>query len=104
MVGLQDCRFHDWHSYPIAGPSFNASHKHGILPGLSWVSNDDEKQISRAIAEQVDTSCWLCVGYADEWDEALVSQIRNFDFRYIRTDNLDNDWVQFLNKLWKTVR
>ena len=102
MVGLQNCGFHDWYSYPVAGPLFNKSNDlHEILPGLLW---DDEKQVSLKIVWEVEYNGWRNVCDAREWDEVLISQIRKFDFRYIQTDGLGFNWLQFLNRLWETVR
>lgn len=74
------------------------------MPGLSWVSDGDEEEISTKIANEVEGKCWYALVVTKKWDEALLSQIRNFDFRYIRTDNLALSWRDFLNKLWRIVR
>jgi hypothetical protein len=103
-VGLPNCESQGRYSYSILGPIFDESHEHEILPGLSWVSDYNAEQISRETAKEAEIWCWNSCSWSNEWDEALLCQIRNFDFKNIRTDSLHDDWREFVNKLWERVR
>lgn len=63
------------------GLDFDENHDHDSLPGLTWVSPDNDKLISFRIAEFVD-NCWDIIAELP-WknvDEELLSRIYNFDF------------------------
>lgn len=90
--------------FSILGPKFDASHSHGILPGLSWVSDNNRARISYRVAEIAERWCWFACKWSWDRDEALISQVQRFDFRYIRKDGLATTWGTFVTMLWGTVR
>ncbi len=102
-VGLQNCDPLDWLTYFISGSIHDRSHKDGILSGLTWVLDDNHEEISRKITSHAEDWCWNACFLSAEWDETLLSQIRNFDFRDVRNE-LDDDWRDFVNTLWEKVR
>lgn len=81
---------------------FNNSHQHGILPGLKWVSGGDVARTSHVIVVAAEMAWWR-VSLLVEWDESLLSQFRNFDFRYLRRQVLPRLWYLFVDKLWEAV-
>lgn len=66
------------------GEGFNHTHQHGCLPDLKWVSPSNSELISTGVALFAETTCWKACSAIFEADEVLLSQIRDFDFRYIR--------------------
>lgn len=79
---------------------------HEILPGLKWISNDTEAKISLDIAKHAASDwCWYACNSVAEWDEELLSQIRRFNFRYVRRETIvrGDDWRGFVNRLWEVV-
>ncbi|KAJ3567718.1 hypothetical protein NP233_g6178 [Leucocoprinus birnbaumii] len=81
------------------GPKFNYLHQHGNLPGLKWISPENEERISREIASFSEEHCWRTCSSLEKSDEGLVKRIREFDFRNIRL--MIVDWPDFANWLWK---
>lgn len=70
---------------------FNQEHKHGSLPGLTWVSTDNEQDITTQVAHFAHLNCWETISRLS-WanvDEDLLSQIYNFDFLSGPNDDVD---------------
>lgn len=88
------------------GSKFNTTHEHGILPGLKWASSASKADISCQIAAGAEKWCWLTLSmlFGSDWDKDVRCQIRDFNFRYISTDVLFDDWRCFVNRLWEEVR
>ncbi|KAF9444094.1 hypothetical protein P691DRAFT_678258, partial [Macrolepiota fuliginosa MF-IS2] len=86
----KSCLF--WHNFDVThfhtndGWKFDINHRHMGLPGLKWISPDNEKDISRIIADVVKQS-WDVFDYlSDERDDDLLSLVHNLDFRYMCND------------------
>lgn len=90
------------HVTPHPELGFDLSHQHGVLPNLKWVSGGDMEKTSHSIATEAELLWWRGF-YVFQWDESLLSQYRNFDFRYLQREELPLDWHKFVDKLWEVV-
>lgn len=80
---------------------FNREHQHGYLPDLKWVSPNNIELISSRVAGLAERHCWKVCSAISEPDQDLLSQIRDFDFRYIQLRMAD--LPSFASWLWEQV-
>ncbi len=104
MVGSVIVNYKISGTYFVREPVLNEMHERIVQPDLDWVSDNNRTEISRLITTWAERLWWLACSISRRWDETLISQIRDFDFRSLRPEYLNEAWGNFVNKLWTMVR